>query len=257
MSQAIGALGAEAAAGLAAQGYGIISPDQFRIDIEPEFKELWRRVQPFTMTSLERGYALYQAVRYLCDHSIPGSLVECGVWKGGSCMIMAMALLARRDEERTIYLYDTFTGMPEPTDHDRIAWNGRPVREKWEADHEGRGHYFTGWAVGAEEVRQNLRSVGWPESRTVVVEGDVGKTLDRVRPDRIALLRLDTDWYESTAIELDRLYPRLSAGGVLVIDDYGHFVGARKAVDDYFADPSRIILLNRVDYTGRVGVKIA
>jgi O-methyltransferase len=257
MSQATGAHRAEAAAGLAAQGYGIISPDQFRIDIEPDFKELWQRVQPFTMTSLERGYALYQAVRYLADHAIPGSLVECGVWKGGSCMIMAMALLARGDKERTIYLYDTFTGMPEPTDHDRIAWNGRPVREKWEADQAGRGHYFTGWAVGADEVLRNLRSVGWPESRTVVIEGDVGITLDRVQPDRIALLRLDTDWYESTAVELDRLYPRLTSGGVLIIDDYGHFVGARKAVDDYFADPSRIILLNRVDYTGRVGVKIA
>lgn len=242
---------------LKGQGYGIIPPDQFRIDIEPEFISLWERVSPYTMTSLERGYALYQAVRHVCDHRIPGDLVECGVWKGGSCMLIALVLLARGERERTIYLYDTFSGMTEPSAEDRIAWNGKSVREKWEADRDGTGHYFTGWAVGADEVSENLRSTGWPQERTRVVEGDVERTLKEVVPQAVSLLRLDTDWYASTARELEVLYPRLERGGVLLIDDYGHFKGARKAVDDYFRDPSRSILLSRVDYTGRIGVKLA
>ena len=241
---------------LQGQGYGVIPPDQFRIDIEPEFLAHWERVSPYTMTSLERGYALYQAVGHVCDRHIPGDFVECGVWRGGSCMLIALVLLARGETERRIYLYDTFSGMTEPSAEDRIAWNGRSVREKWEADREGRGHYFTGWAVGADEVRENLRSIGWPEGRTCLVEGDVATTLNEVVPQSVAVLRLDTDWYASTARELEVLYPRLERGGVLLIDDYGHFKGARKAVDDYFRDPARSILLSRVDYTGRMGVKL-
>lgn len=171
-------------------------------------------------------------------------------------MLIALVLLARGETERRIYLYDTFSGMTEPSAEDRIAWNGRSVREKWEADREGRGHYFTGWAVGADEVRENLRSIGWPEGRTCLVEGDVATTLNEVVPQSVAVLRLDTDWYASTARELEVLYPRLERGGVLLIDDYGHFKGARKAVDDYFRDPARSILLSRVDYTGRMGVKL-
>jgi hypothetical protein len=75
-------------------------------------------------------------------------------------------------------------------------------------------------------------------------------------PAALALLRLDTDWYESTRHELQNLYPMLSTRGVLMIDDYGHWAGSRRAVDEYFSDPRRKILLNRVDYTGRIGIKI-
>lgn len=165
--------------------------------------------------------------------------------------------VGRRGElERRLWLYDTFSGPTEPSEVDRIAWNGKGVRERWEADRRGEAANFTLWAIARDEVASNLRSCGWPEESTVLVEGDVVETLERQRPERIALLRLDTDWYESTARELALLYPLLVSGGVLIIDDYGHFEGARRAVDEYFSPASgRHILLNRIDYTGRIGVK--
>lgn len=236
---------------LDASGWGVVPPDQFRIDIEPEFIELWESISAYTMTSLERAYALYRSVRYVARRGIPGDFVECGVWRGGSCMLMAKTLLAFATEaaslDRTIYLYDTFTGMTEPGDEDIIAWNGRSVRERFER--------FASWAVCREEVEANLQSTGYPPERLRFVEGDIVETLESVRPESIALLRLDTDWYASTAAELDALYPLLVPGGVIIIDDYGHFKGARKAVDEYFAVHPEPLFL-RADYTGRVAVKV-
>ena len=99
-----------------------------------------------------------------------------------------------------------------------------------------------------------MGSTGYPPEWVAYVEGLVEETITRSAPTRIALLRLDTDWYESTHHELVHLYPQLERGGVLIVDDYGHFAGARKAVDEYFADDP--ILLSRIDYTGRMAVKV-
>lgn len=231
---------------LRAGGWGILHPSEYRADLPPRFLELWKRVEPYTMTSMERGFALYQAVRYILSRNITGALVECGVWKGGSCMLACCTALEEGRSDRDFYLYDTFTGMSEPTEHDRVAYSGRHVKERWEEN-------FSSWGVPREAVEKHLESTGYPMERLRFVEGKVEQTLERTVPDRISLLRLDTDWYESTARELEILYPRLSPGGVLIIDDYGHFTGARKAVDEYFS--SGDILLTRVDYTGRLGIK--
>jgi hypothetical protein len=237
------------------RGYGVIPPQQYRIDIEADFYPLWEQVEPYTMISLERGYALYKAVQYLLLRDLDGALVECGVWKGGASMLMALTVLASGAKPRHIYLYDTFAGMVEPTPEDRIAWNGVPVQRKWEEDRRGEKQNFTHWAVSQEEVLANFARVDYPSSHIHAVEGDVRETLYRTVPAAVALLRLDTDWYESTRIELERLYPRLSPGGVLLVDDYGHFTGARKAVDDYFTSFAVPVLLHRDDYTGRSAVK--
>ena len=234
---------------LEAEGYGVIPNDQFRIDLDEEFRRLWEVVRPYTMTSMERGYGLYQAVRYLEQRGVEGDFVECGVWKGGSCLLM-IRVLQKLARERTLWLYDTFSGMTEPGDEDVIAWNRRPVREKAEGA-------FAAWSVGLDQVKALVSSTGYPESRTRYVVGDVAETLKSALPERIALLRLDTDWYASTKKELELLYPRLEAGGVLIIDDYGHFEGARRAVDEYFIRPEVLpILLSRLDYTGRMGIKV-
>jgi O-methyltransferase len=235
---------------LKAEGYGVIPNDQYRIDMEDSFRELWKRVEACTMTGMERGYGLYQAVKYLEKRNIPGEFVECGVWKGGSCMLMMGTLLELGRLQRTIRLYDTFCGMPEPGDEDIVAWNRRPVREKWESDG------LASWAVGLDEVLANLGTFDYPPEKIKTIPGDVAETLVTDKPESIALLRLDTDWYASTLLELEILYPLLVPGGVLVIDDYGHFEGARKAVDEYFTRPDiEPILLSRMDYTGRMGVK--
>lgn len=235
-------------------GFGVVSPDQYLIDMEPEFRRIWETVAPCTMTSIERGYAVYKGVEYIVSAGIPGDFVECGVWKGGSCMLVAEALkLFAPHDVRHIWLYDTFTGMPAPTPEDVIAWNGRQVSEKWEADQRGEGQNFTSWSVGMNLVRKNMEKTGYPQELMHFIPGKVEDTLPEFCPLEIALLRLDTDWYESTRRELECMYPVVSRGGILIIDDYGHFLGARKAVDEYFK--AKPVFLSRLDYTGRILVK--
>ncbi len=137
-------------------GYGIIPPEQYLSDMEKDFLIIWNDVQPYTMTSIERGYSLFKAVEYIIKNKIPGDFVECGVWKGGSCMLMARALELFEDTDRTIYLYDTYEGMPKPGKEDVISWNGRSVMEKWEEDKSGKKDSFGSWAVGLEEVKENI-----------------------------------------------------------------------------------------------------
>jgi hypothetical protein len=238
------------------KGYGIIPPSQFRIDMEDSFRQIWAQVKDFTMTSVERGYALYKAVMYIIESGINGDFVECGVWKGGSCMLIARTLLEAGVSDRLIYLYDTFEGMPEPGDKDQIAWNGKSVHEKWDSDKAGLTNNFTDWAVGLEAVKETILKTGYPDDNIRYVEGMVEESLKTERPEQICLLRLDTDWYDSTRAELDYLYPLLNRGAVLIIDDYGHFTGAKLAVDEYFNKEAAPILLNRIDYTGRIGIKL-
>ncbi len=240
---------------LRSKGYGVIPPEQYLSDMEKKFKIIWEQINPFTMTSVERGYSLYKSVEYVVKNKIPGDFVECGVWKGGSCMLIAMTLNLFGDTDRKIYLYDTYEGMPKPTEEDVISWNGRSVLEKWEEDKSGVKDNFGSWAVGLEAVKANVSNSNYPEDNFIFIPGDVAETLKEVKPDNIALLRLDTDWYASTVIELETLYPLLVEKGVIIIDDYGHFDGARKAVDEYFQN--RPILLNRIDYTGRIGIKLS
>jgi O-methyltransferase len=106
-----------------------------------------------------------------------------------------------------------------------------------------------------DEVRKALALIEYPAERLHFVQGLVEETIPGEAPEQIAILRLDTDWEASTRHELEHLWPRLSPGGVLIIDDYGHWARARKAVDDYFADRDDAPLLVRVDYAGRVGVR--
>jgi O-methyltransferase len=149
--------------------------------------------------------------------------------------------------------------MTRPTERDTSRFE-RPALEVWDED-AGRVT-STWWArlfepemLSEQAVRELVLSTGYPEERLHFVRGAVEETLPRHAPDRLALLRLDTDWYESTRHELENLYPRLSHGGVLLIDDYGHWEGCRRAVDEYFASHAPPVLLNRVDYTARIAVK--
>jgi hypothetical protein len=217
---------------------------------EREFLAASERCRPFTMTSLERMYALWQATRHVVRARIEGDLVECGVWKGGSSMLAALALRAAGDRERALWLYDTFTGMSEPTAAD-VDLAGRTAAGEWETETADGGWCEAPLAA----VQQSIEATGHPRERLHFIVGKVEETIPVQAPAKIALLRLDTDWYESTRHELVHLWPRLSPGGVLIIDDYGHWRGARRAVDEYFADRPDAPLLSRVDYTGRVAVK--
>ena len=209
-----------------------------------EFASLYDRCAPFTMTSVERMYALFDAVKYVDRAGIPGDIVECGVWRGGSAMLAMLA--GGQRSQRHLYLYDTFTGMTEPGPED-----GRHMHGLWEK-HQAE----SGWAYAPlEEVRNNLLANGTPPDRFTLVQGKVEDTLPDRAPERVALLRLDTDWYSSTHHELVHLYPLLAPGGVLIIDDYGEFDGARRAVDEYLEQIEEELLLARIDGTGRLAVK--
>lgn len=215
-------------------------------------------VKPFTLTGGDRILATLDAVRYVVQRRVPGALVECGVWKGGSILAMVRTLQDLGVDDRDIYLYDTFSGMTQPSELDTTQF-GEPATAEWDrSTSEGRVPW--GWAFGEdaaslESVQKLLDATGYPPERLHFVVGDVQETLPENLPTSIAVLRLDTDWYESTRAELSYLYPRLSSGGVLIIDDYGHWEGARRAVDEYFGGQASPILLGRIDYTGRMGIK--
>jgi len=206
----------------------------------------------YTKTSIERRYSVYNSVQYIVKNNIQGDFVECGVWRGGSCMIMAAALMELGDLSRKIYLYDTYTGMSEPTEKD-ICCDNVPASENW---HKYQREDHNTWCYASlEDVKNNILSTGYPEENIVFVKGKVEETIPAIIPPKIALLRLDTDWYESTYHELVHLYPLLVQNGVLIIDDYGFWQGAKQAVDEYFEQNGINLLLNRVDYTGRLGIK--
>jgi O-methyltransferase len=220
-------------------------------DLNEADRAIVARVAPFTMTGTERRASLIGAIDHVVRHGIAGDIVECGVWRGGSMMATALALLARGETTRHLWLYDTFEGMSEPTEHDRDP-SGASAGERLKTSLKDSAL----WAVASlDDVQANLCSTGYPAERIHFVRGKVEDTIPGTGPQRIALLRLDTDWYESTRHELQHFYPRLSRQGVLIIDDYGHWQGARRAVDEYFAACSEPVFLHRVDYTARLVVK--
>ena len=194
---------------------------------DDEAREIIRAVRPRTMTAHEKLFALVLATRYVADHRIPGAFVECGVWRGGSMMAVAHTLLRRGIDDRDLHLFDTFEGMPAPTERDRRI-GGRPAAEILEASERSSNV----WAVaGLDDVREGLAETGYPAERVHFHTGLVEETIPEHAPAEIALLRLDTDWYDSTRHELEHLYDRLPSGAPILIDDYGFWEGAREAVD--------------------------
>lgn len=240
---------------LAWHGLELINPAardaQAIADLSPADRAIVHRVAPYTMTSLERRAALIGAVDYVVRHRIEGAIVECGVWRGGSMMAVALALLDRSQSQRELWLYDTFEGMSAPSAADR-SYDGIAAQDHLDRTVRGTGVWCE---ASLEEVIANLRSTGYPWERIHFVRGKVEDTIPATLPGPIALLRLDTDWYESTRHELRHLYPLLQPGGILIIDDYGHWQGARRAVDEYLA--GQPVYLHRVDYTARLLVKPA
>jgi O-methyltransferase len=223
-------------------------------DLDPAFAEVHRRCHAYTMTSVERMHALWQTIQHVVRRRIDGDVVECGVWRGGSSMLAALTLMALGDTWRRLYLYDTFAGMSEPTERDYNLLERVPMTEVWDGIRDDRDAPVLAFA-SLEEVRDNMARTGYPADRVVYGQGRVEDTIPATVPERIAVLRLDTDWYESTRHELEHLWPRVVPGGVLFIDDYGHWAGARDAVDEFFAQRPDAPLLVRVDTTGRIALK--
>jgi len=231
------------------------APGSLPPDFMPLHREIIGKVRDKTMTSPERLFSLIDACRYVSEAGIEGCVVECGVWKGGSSMAAALSFLNFGEANRNLYLYDTYEGMSAPEDVDKKVGDDELAAVKFQETKMSEDS--SDWCYSPiEEVSQNLATTGYPKERLRFIKGKVEDTLPTQSPDEpIAILRLDTDWYASTKVELELLYPKLVKGGVLIIDDYGTWEGARKAVDEYFAEKKIPILLNRIDRTGRIAIK--
>lgn len=215
-------------------------------------RETIRLALPATMTSPLRLQALIKAVRYVTRHGIPGAIVECGVWRGGSMFAAARTLLESENTDRDLYLFDTFSGMTEPDSRDFRIKDGRPAEQLLR-------NRFLPWNRAVAQidlVKRTMISSGIDPKRLHYIAGRVEETLPDQAPHSISILRLDTDWYSSTLHELKTLYSRLSVGGVLIIDDYGWWAGSRKAVDEFLAELDEPVMLHAIDNVGRISVRI-
>jgi O-methyltransferase len=220
-------------------------------DLDQQTRILWDQVRSRTMTSIYRIDALRQAVEYIEANSIPGDIVECGVWRGGSMMAVGLTLM-RLGARRPLWLFDTFSGMPAPGPEDK-DYQGQSAAELMRSENPDTSVF---WAKSSlDDVKAAMIEIGYEEEFVRYVVGPVESTIPASLPDKIAVLRLDTDWFTSTYHELLHLWPRLVTNGILIIDDYGYWAGARKAVDQYFRESGLYPFLHRIDDTGRLIMK--
>ena len=226
-------------------GYDVVRQRKTDVpaDLPEQDQRILQQIRGYTQTSPERVHALLEAVRYVQRAQIPGAIVECGVWRGGSMMAAALAIAGRLRHPRK-----GVEQIQVPKRCTRVQAKGRTAAQYLERNPDLN-------AVEIDEVERNLASTGYAAGRVHFVKGKVEDTLPESAPPEIALLRLDTDWYESTRHELVHLFPRVVKHGVVIIDDYGHFEGCRRAVDEYLTSLDAPVLLNRIDYTGRILVK--
>ena len=246
---------------LSTTGYSLSKIDSRRFPIEASQVEVdiinFVLNNNYTMLGVERLYAALSAVRYTIENNIEGDFVECGVWRGGCSL--AMAMYARHlGSNKKVYLLDTFAGMTSPGINDKETGsknNDKLMREYQKGQKDG---YNEMSFASLDDVVQIFRNEDLVTSAEFI-KGDVINTLndDSWQPQNYSIVRLDTDFYDSTFEELMILYPRLTKSGVLLIDDYGHYEGAQKAVDEYFENHSvRKPLKLITDYTGRAIIKI-
>lgn len=184
-------------------------------------------VLPYTMTGEARVIALYNILEKVHLQNIEGDIVEVGVWRGGNIRGAVGFFKSMGETRRSFWLYDTFSGMTPPSDVD-IDYCGATAESQMDK---------IKCLASIDDVKEVVLSVPHSGFSINFVEGDVRKVLldsDTILPEKIAVLRLDTDFYDSTKIELEVLWPLVSAGGFLIVDDYGHWKGCKLACDEYF-----------------------
>ena len=201
--------------------------------VDSEFKTTYEDLQHLTMVDWSGALSVWQAVEHVARNNIEGDFVECGVWRGGTSLLAHKRMTDCGLADRNLYLYDTFQGMSDPTSDD-VDIGGAIASQRMVTERK-KANTINVWAYATkEDVENNINTVAGSSERFRLVEGKVEDTIPSIVPDTISVLRLDTDWYESTKHELVHLYDRLSVGGVLLIDDYGVWTGCKKAVDEYF-----------------------
>ena len=233
-------------------GMEAYKPSKYPKDFDAETIKIIDAVSPYTMIERDRLHALITGIKYIVQNNIDGAVVECGVWRGGAIGAAALTL-KELGEFREIYLFDTFEGMSAPTDKDKSYREEYAIKEFLERR---TGEESSDWCMASiDDVQANLTSLGLDIREYHFVKGMVEETIPAHSPKGpISLLRLDTDWYKSTKHEMDYLFPKLVPGGILIIDDYGDWQGARQAVDEYIQANGICMLLTRVNGSV-IGVK--
>jgi hypothetical protein len=240
-----------------------IPPSHF-FPIELDEKEIeiidYIKRNGLAMASRERLFATILSCKYVIDNNIEGDFVECGVYKGGNSIIAA-AMFKLNNSNKKVYLYDTFEGMTESTNMDVEIWDSVTAKERYNLIKNdtklNSSPIPNKWAYcPIDDVKANFQKYEVLTDNVVFVKGDVVETLEKTTPNKISILRLDTDFYESTKKEMEVLYDKLVIGGVLIIDDYGHWAGCKKAIDDFFVKRGARPFLHYIDYTARIGIKI-
>ena len=219
--------------------------------------EIMDFAQPYTVTDRTDMKSLIDAVKYITTNKVPGVFVECGVLRGGSVIAMIKTLQQLNFSDREIYLFDTFGDMMIPTEHD-VSASGVSAFDAPESSVERQIVRNTNQIdfPSLQNVKKNVDKTGYDKSKLKFIVGDVMETIQNNIPDKIALLRLDTDFYDSTKCELEYLFPKLSEGGILIVDDYGRWQGSRKATDEYIKNNNIKIFLNQIYPSGSViGIK--
>jgi hypothetical protein len=234
---------------------GLSLQREIAADFSPETVDTIQAVRPYTMTTVDRVEAVCSATRYILDYDIPGAFVESGVWLGGSSMAAALTLVKNGVTDRDFYMFDTFEGIPAPGEHDALIGGDHESLMKWWNRENSKKNAAPWLDAPVEKVRANMASTGYDLKHVHTFPGLVEDTVPANAPEQIAFLRLDTDYYSSTKVELEVMFPRLSPGGVLIIDDYGYTAGTRKAVDEFLASYPDPLFLNRIDSCGRLVIK--
>lgn len=183
------------------------------------------------------------ALRTVLANSVEGEIAECGVFRGGAFCFFIEVVASLFGSARRFWAFDTFDGFPSDVD-ERLIDGSRFSRESWHTD--SFEHVF----------RNNVERTAYPKDRIEVVRGSVLDTIPAHGPKTLAFLHLDTDYYEATSHELAHLYDRVSRGGAIMIDDYGHFEGCRRAVDEFLQGRKPQPVMLRADYTGRILIKV-
>jgi len=234
-------------------GYSLINENQKIIELTPDEKKLINLVKSYTMTPQIRIYSLIKALKHINQKKILGDYVECGVWKGGNIILFKKIMELSNDYSRKIFAYDTFEGMTEPDENDFDISKNLNAKFLMNNDKDKKTNI---WGVcSLENVKDNIQSNAKNIDNIKFIKGPVEQTLavQINLPEKISLLRLDTDWYSSTKKELEILYKKVSPGGIIIIDDYGHWGGSKKAVDEFFSN--KYVWMHYIDYACRLIIK--
>ncbi|WP_440648615.1 TylF/MycF/NovP-related O-methyltransferase [Candidatus Pelagibacter sp. HIMB1521] len=224
------------------------------VELSNNDNEMIKTISRYSMTPKIRIFTLIQSLKHVNQKNIDGDFVECGVWKGGNIILFKKFLEKEfKNKNKTIYAYDTFEGMTEPTSDDYDLKNNKKASQILKKDKSKKSN---SWGVCTiENVKRNILNETGNLDNIKFIKGNVEDTLNEEKnlPLKISILRLDTDWYLSTKKELEVMFSRVISGGIIIIDDYGHWSGSKKAVDEFFKD--KYVWMHYVDYACRLIIK--